>query len=384
MYTKMAKVIKSPATKRSRKRSSISAVSFDQPRYGIIVPDDDQAAKLATLYGSMIKCCEKDFVTRKHKGIEMYQVQNVVFAYIPGYNRDAVDALCDALHSLGGSYRQLFLVTTAVSCACVKEGVNDLISINAIRSSSCCNKEHYRFGFYLSEGAKKAYPAVAVSQCDQKLPKNQHPSVQVLLNLSVPVDALTIPEHLSTNPLVVMAVNVEKIQCKYKQATARKLFDNKHQTFVTAVVTFVSQLAKEDDSLPMTPPPSGKKQKLEANEGESKLKDFFPDPNAAEQHGKQRKIIEKFERDYLISTLSPNDLPNFARCLGLTDNDYENIEYDHNHKYPKEQIHCIIKRWFEKDGFQANVINFDKALQLMNNKNLCDNFLLFCNEARKP
>lgn len=381
----MAKVIKSPARKRSRKRSSISTVSFDQPRYGIIVPDDNQAVKLATLYGSMIKCCEKDFVTRKHKGIEMYQVQNVVFAYIPGYNRDAVDALCDALHSLGGSYRQLFLVTTAVSCTCVKEGVNDLISINAIHSSSCSNKEDYRFGFYLSEGAKKAYPAVAVSQCDQKLPKNKNPSVQVLLNLSVPVDALTIPEYLSTNPLVVMGVNVEKIQCKYKQVTARKLFDNKHyQTFVTAVVMFVSQLANEDDSLPMTPPPSGKKQKLQTNEGESKLKDFFPDPNSAEQHSKQRKIIEKFERDHLISTLSPNDMPNFARCLGLTDNDYEHIEYDYNRKNSKEQIHCIIKRWFEKDGFQANIINFDRALQLVGNKNLCNIFFLFCNEARKP
>ena len=360
-------------TKRSKDSDTLSAA------FAMIVPNNEQAVEIANQYSSE---CGSEKVCVDYKGIEMYQVKFAVFAHIPGYNQTAVSNLYEGLRSFVGSYRYIFLITTAVSCACVKEGANGLISIETIYSLNQCSKE---FGFYLPEGAQKMYPATAVSQCNQKFPRIPLTSaVQVLLNLNVMVDALTLPPQFApTNQLIVMAVNVDKIACKYKQATVRKLLfdDKKHsQDFVRAVVNFVFRIASEDSlTLPMTPPATCKKQRLDhllLSEMDNKLKETF----SKEEYAKQRALIEKFEKDFLVTTLSPDKLPNFARCLGLTDNDYKIIEYDHNHKNPGEQIHCIVKKWFEKEGFDATVMKFSEALQGMN-KESYDNFVLYCKES---
>ena len=320
--------------------------------------------------------CGSKKITVKYKGIEMYQVGSIVFAHIPGYSHTAVSNLCEGLLSLGGEIYRAFLITTAVSCACVKEGVNELISIERIYSNSreACDSSK-EFGFYLPEGSKKMYPATAVSQCDQKITRTT--CVQVLLNLNVIIDALTLlSKSALTNQLIVMAVNVAKIACKYKHATVRKLlFDNHFQDFVSVVARFVSRFTSEDSiTLPMTPPATCKKQKLH-HQLLSKNDDEVP--LSKEEYDKQRKIIEEFEKDFLITSLSQDKLSSFTRCLGLTDIDYKNIEYEHNHANPKEQIHCIVKAWFEKEGLGANVKKFGKALQDMN-KELYDNFILYC------
>lgn len=116
---------------------------------------------------------------------------------------------------------------------------------------------------------------------------------------------------------------------------------------------------------------------------ENKLRETFSNSSAKEQHTQEKEIIEKFEREVLITNLSPDKLPRFTRCLGLTDNDYKNIEYENKSKNPKEQIHCIIQEWFTKKGSQANLMNFIKALQDME-KELYYNFLLHCNEVCSP
>ena len=366
-------------TKRSNdSRSEISTAAF-----AVIVPDHEQALEIANQYSL---ACGSEKVCVDYKGIEMYQVKLAVFAHIPGYSHTAIANLYEGLRrSNGGSYRQLFLITTAVSWTCVNEGANGLISIETVSSLNCNEAEE--FGFYLPEGAQKMYPAIAVSQCNQKFRPSRRvplPTVQVLLNLNVMVDVLTaLPAP--TNQLIVLAVNVDKIACMYKQATVRKLlFDKQHfQGFVRAVVNFVSQIASEDGpALPMTPPTTCKKQRPAADHLllsviDNKLKETL----SMEEYTRQNKdIIEKFERDYLVTTLSPNKLSTFTRCLGLTDNVYKNIEYEHNHKNPKEQIHCIVKEWFENEGSGATMMKFGEALQDMN-KELYDNFVLYCRES---
>ena len=353
-------------TKRSKDSDILTA------NFAVIVPNNEQAVEIANQYSLE---CGKEKVCVNYNGMEIYQVKSAVFAHIPGYERTAVSILYEGLRSFGGSYRYLFLITTAVSCACVKEGVNGLISIETVYSLNNSNKD---FHFFLPEGAQQMYPATAVAQCNQKLPRTPLTTVQVLLNLNVMVDALTLPPQFApTNQLIVMAVNVDKIACKYKQASVRKLlFDNKHfQTFVRAVVNFASRIAASEDNLalPMTPPATCKKQRLLLNEMDDKLKEM----SSKEKYTRQRDLIEKFERDFLVPTLSPDKLSNFARCLGLTDIDYKNIEYEHNYKNPSEQIHCIVREWFEKKGLEATVKTFSEALQDMN-KELYDNFVLYC------
>ena len=354
---------------------------FVPPKFAIIVPNNEEALEMANQY-SLISDYKKSTVL--YKGIEMYRVHHTVFTHIPGYTHNTISTLYDGLNSLGRPYCRIFLITTAVSCNCVKEGVDNLVSIEKI--SNRADKDE--LDFFLPEGAQKMYPATVISECGQKLPKALQPCVQVLLNLNVMVDALTAPPQDLSTEFVVMAVNVDKIACKYKQAAARKLlFDKKHfQEFVRSVVQFVSRIANEQ-SLLMTPPPTCKKQRMDylpLSELENELKETFSNFSAKERHTREKEIIEKFERDVLIMTLSPENLSGFARCLGLKNNEYENIQYEHNHKNPKEQIHCIIKEWFEKEGFQANLIKFIKALQDMKNKELYDNFLLRCYEVHNP
>jgi len=356
-------------------------------KFAIIVPDDDQAREIADEYSSI---SGHERYVHKYKNIEIYQVQRIIFAHIPGYSHTAVSTLYNGLRSLlgslGGSYHRLFVITTAVSCACVKERDSNLISIDTIYSMDCNNKEE--FGFYLPEGTKKIYPATAVSaHCDlKKLPKNLQ-DVQVLLNLNITVDALSpLPKFLSPNQIVVMAVNVGKIACKYKPTTVRKLlFDNLHfQDFVKTVAMFASSIVRSqiEDSLPMTPPDTCKKQRqFSSSELEDELLKTFPIPTNKGEHCRHKEVIEKFEKEVLITTLPPKELPNFARCLGLTDNDFATIEYEHNYRNPKEQMHCIINEWYEKEGFHANVIEFNEALKDMGKKELHDNFLLYCSEA---
>ena len=337
-----------------------------------IVMNNEEALEIANRHDLI--CGPKKITVRKYKGLEMYQAGSVVFAHIPGYSHTAVSNLCEGLLSLGCEIYRVFLITTAVSCACVKEGVNELISIEKIYSRGFDDSKE--FGFYLPEESQKMYPATAISQCDQKLTRTPPTAgVQVLLNLSVMIDALTLPPNFAlTNQLIVMAVNVAKIACKYKHATVRKLlFDDHFQDFVSAVVRFVSRITSEDNlTLPMTPPTTCKKQKLD-HQLLSKIDDKLNEI----PYGMQREIIEKFEKDFLITSLPPDKLSSFTRCLGLTDIDYKNIEYEHNRTNPKEQIHCIVKAWFEKEGLEANVKKFGKALQDMN-KELYDNFILYC------
>ena len=68
-----------------------------------------------------------------------------------------------------------------------------------------------------------------------------------------------------------------------------------------------------------------------------KLKYSFPDPNALEQHNRQCKIIENFERDYLGTNLFPKYLIKFARCLRLAYNDYETLNMIIIIKTPKSK-----------------------------------------------
>ena len=341
-----------------------------------ILINNEEALEIANRHDLI---CGSKMIPVKYKGIDMYQVGSAVFVHIPGYSHTTVSNLCEGLASFGGEIHRIFLITTAVSCACVKEGVNELISIERIYSSNCDSSKE--FEFYLPEGSQKMYPATAVSQCDQKLTRTPPTAgVQVLLNLSVMIDALTLPPRFAlTNQFVVMAVNVAKIACKYKNATVRKLlFDNHFQDFVSVVGRFVSRITSEGSlTLPMTPPTTCKKQKLDRlllSKIDDKLNEI---PLSKEEYDRQRKIIEKFEKDFLVTSLPPDKLSTFTRCLGLTDIDYKNIEYEHNHKNPKEQIHCIVKAWFEKEGLEANVKKFGKALQNMN-KELYDNFILYC------
>ena len=280
-------------TKRS-KDSDILTVNF-----AVIVPNNEQAVEIADQYSLK---CGSEKVCVSHKGIEIYQVKSAVFAHIPGYNHTAVSTLYEGLRSFGGSYRYLFLITTAVSCTCVKEGVNELISIETVYSLNPeCSRD---FGFYLPEGAQKVYPAIAVSQCDQNLPTTPLPNVQVLLNLNVMVDALTLPPQFAcTSQLNVMAVNVDKIECKYEHATVRKLlFENKHvhfQDFVRVVVNFVSRIAASEDCLAllMTPPATCKKRRPDH---------LLLSAMDKEEYTTQKDLIEKFERDFLVATLSPD------------------------------------------------------------------------------
>ena len=378
-------------TKRSNNLDDVSTDVLEASGFGIIVSNNDQACKIANQY-SFESGYEK--ITVKYKGIEIYQVHHIVFAHIPGYSHTAVSALYEGLNSLSSlyhyRYRKLFLMTTAVSCKCVKEGLNGLISIERVHFKSYddndINKED--FEFYLPEGAQKMYPATAVSQCGrnsgQKLPKCLQMPVQVLLNLNVEVDALTTapPKFLTDSKIVVMAVN-KKIACNYKLATVRELlFDDKHQQdFVNAVVRFASDIASEENlhNTPMTPPASCKKQRCinPPTKTENELQEVLP-------HDKQREIIEKFERNILVTSLHPDDMNCFTRCLGLKDIDYEHIAYEHNHKNPKEQIHCIIKEWFEQKGFQANIKKFKEALKALNKRELYDRFVLYCDEVRNP
>ena len=339
-----------------------------------IVINNEEALEIANRQDLI---CGSKKITVKYKGLEMYQVGSIVFAHIPGYTHTTVSNLCEGLLSLGGEIHRVFLITTAVSCACVKEGVNKLISIERIycNSREACDSSK-EFGFYLPEGSQKMYPATAVSQCDQKITRTT--GVQVLLNLNVMIDALTLlPKVALTDQLIVMAVNVAKITCKYRHTIVRKLlFDNHFQDFVSVVARFVSRFTSEGSgTLSMTPPATCKKQKLN-HQLLSKINDKAV-PLSKEEYDKQREIIEKFEKDFLITSLSPDKLSSFTRCLGLTDIDYKNIEYEHHHANPKEQIHCIVKAWFEKEGFEANVKKFGKALQDMN-KELYDNFILYC------
>ena len=282
------------------KRSKDSAAAF-----AVIVPNSEQAVQIADQYSLE---CGSEKVCRNCNSMEIYQVKSTVFAHLPGYTRIAVSTLYEGLRSFGGSYRYLFLITTAVSCTCVKEGVDGLISIETVYSLNGSNKD---FRFFLPEGAQRMYPATAVSQCNQRLPRTPLTTVQVLLNLNIVIDALTLPPQFApTNQLIVMAVNVGKIACKYKQTTVRNLlFDNEHfQNFIRAVVNFVSRIASEDNfALPMTPPATCKKQRL--NEMDNKIK-------SKEEYARQRYLIEKFEKDFLYSTLLPDKLSNFARCLG--------------------------------------------------------------------
>ena len=201
--------------------------------------------------------------------------------------------------------------------------------------------------------------------------------MQVLVNLSIPVSSLKHPTEI-----ILLAVNVNKIACQYKAVDVRKsLINTEHsQTLVDAVAHFIPTIKPtvDHDIVPILTPPHTSHRKRKQSEAllEDKLPEKFPRTTK-----ETKELVNKFVRDCVISSLGPQRLKEFALSLGLTDTEYENIEYDCHHKNPSEQIINIVNKWYEKKGTDATAENFNAALRSMKHKELQDNFVqLFCSE----
>lgn len=135
------------------------------PTFAIIVPNNEEVLEMANQY-SLVSDHKKSTVLCK--GIEMYRVHHTVFTHIPGYTHNAISALYDGLNSLGRPYRRIFLITTAVSCNCVKEGVDNLVSIEKISN----RVDEDELGFFYQREHRKCIlllPYQSVAKSYQKL-----------------------------------------------------------------------------------------------------------------------------------------------------------------------------------------------------------------------
>ena len=336
--------------------------------FAVIVAGDEESWQIANCFNYQPQRKEKYSI--RHNG------HIAVVTSFPGYTSNAVSTLYEELSSTVRG--PIFMIATAVSCKCVEAGLNELISIDTLYAIS---DEKVELKFYLPKGSEKALPATAVSQCPGKsIPLSQHskPVVQVLVNLNIPVDSLKHPTEI-----ILLGVNVDKIACQYEAVDVRKsLIGTEHsQALVNAVARFIPTIkltVDHDVALLLTPPyTSHRKRKHEAFL-EGKQVEKFPCHTTTET----KKLINKFVQNYLISSLSPKKLKEFAVALGLTGNEYEHIEYDCHYQNATEQIFKIVDKWYEKKGTtDATVENFSAALGQMNHKELQKNLLqLFCYE----
>ena len=345
--------------------------------FAVILPDNNRAWQVSSRYHGT--CTTIDDFPVDCQRIPMYKIHSNgllgVITAIPGHTHQAVSVLFQILSS-AVPRGNTFLFSTAVSCGCVKVENNELISIDTLYGTS---SETVELRFYLPVGTEKAYPATAVSKCSGNSRKRSRQcKVQVLVSLDIPVDA--VPAYT-----ILMAVNVNKIPCSYKQAGVRKsLFNDEHfEALVDAVTTFIPDIASDPHSvsMPMTPPETCKKQKLikPSSDKDNLFINLFPCPTTTEERTEQKALIDKFVNDHVIVELDPNLYPHFARCLGLTDVEYTLIKDGYS---AQELIYQTIRKWFSKQGYDANVKSFYGALRA--HKELQDNFLFYCKEHSKP
>jgi len=350
--------------------------------FAVILPDNNGAQQLSSRYHG--SCTTQDDFPVDCQRIPMYKIQingllGIVTA-IPGHTHQAVSVLLQILSSAIPRHN-MFLFSTAVSCGCVSAKSNELISIDTLYGAS----SEVALKFYLPKGAEKAYPATAVSKCNlqllsgssrKRLRRQCQCKVQSLVSLDIPVDAIQ-------GDIILMAVNINKIPCSYKQADVKRLLfnDDYSQALIDAVTTFIPDIAVDTHlfSMPliMTPPQTGKKQKLikPLSDKDSQFINLFPYPATREEYSEQKSLIDKFVKDHVITELDPDSYQDFARCLGLTDVDYTHIRHDYS---GSELIHQTFRKWFSKEGHCANVKSFYHALEAY--KGLQHNFLFYCNK----
>ena len=235
---------------------------------------------------------------------------------------------------------------------------------------------------YLPEGAKKAFPATAVPLCTGKSfsPSNIE-AVQVLVSLNIPIESLKYPTEVT-----FMAVNVDRIDCQYEPEDVRNLLcrDSNSQALVDAVTSFIPTITPTIDygiAPLLTPPDTSHRRKRKQSEAllEDRPPKKFPCHNAKET----KELINSFVQEYVVASLNPSKLKEFALSLGLTDTEYENIKYNNHYQNPAEQIFNVVSKWFEKKGTGATAKNFSTALQQMKHKELQDNFLYCCEKYEK-
>jgi len=128
--------------------------------------------------------------------------------------------------------------------------------------------------------------------------------------------------------------------------------------------------------MPLTPPGTSKKQEPADND---EIKHFC----STAERNEQKNLIFKFVDDQVISELDPGSYQQFARCLGLTSNDYTLIKHDNSDKNNSELLHQIMRHWFLKQGHSANVTTFAHALKTLKHKELQDNFFIYCQDKSK-
>jgi len=350
--------------------------------FAVILPDNNGAQQVSSRYNG--SCTTSDDFPVGCQRIPMYKVQingllGIITA-IPGHTQQAVSVLLQILSSAVPRCNT-FLFSTAVSCGCVKTRRNELISIDTLYGTS---SETVVLKFYLPKGAEKAYPATAVSKCghnsgsSRKRLQLSQCKVQALVSLDIPVDA--VPADI-----ILIAVNVNKIPCSYKQADVKKsLFNDEYsQALIDTVTAFIPDIMVDPHlvSLPLTPPQTCKKQKSikPLCDKDNQFINLFPYPTTTEEYSEQKSLIDKFVNGHVIMELHPDSYQNFARCLGLNDAEYALIKHDYS---GHELIYQTIRKWFSKEGCRANVKNFCGALET--HKGLQHNFLFYCKEYHEP
>ena len=345
--------------------------------FAVILPDISQAQQISYHYR-----CTANVQLDCPQKIPMYPIQSNgffgVLTALPGYTHQAVYVLFKSLSPLVRG--NTFLFSAAVSCGCVKPGINGLICIDTLYETSSSEKVELKF--YLTKEAEKTYPATAISKCSHSFKNSRKRSwpqckVQVFVTLDIPVDA--IPSNT-----ILLTLNIDKLPCSYKQADIKRLlFGNEHcEALVDAVTAFIPNIASDSHLvLPLTPPGTCKKQKLikPMCDKEDQFINLFPCPTTNEEYAEQKKLIDDFEKDHIIAELDPNSYQHFARCLGLADVEYDHIKQDYR---SQEHVHQTIRKWYSKQGSLANVKNFYCALEM--HKGLQDSFKFYCKEHRKP
>jgi len=192
--------------------------------FAFILPDIDQAKQLSDRYDGEDMSDLSSDLPESYPAIPMFKIHifamvGVVTAMI-GYTKNALSSLFRTL-SVDLKCEQTFLFATAASCSCVKTKLDELISIETLREP--LNEEVTLKSSLLPKRTAMVYPATAVSECRNSLGDSRKRSrrfnVQVLVNLSIPINALP-------KDTIFVALNVGRVPCNYKPVDVKRALFN--------------------------------------------------------------------------------------------------------------------------------------------------------------